>query len=105
MQPTNSPTIALQPAAAEMNAAAAMSNTEHEIGSFGVDGEDDVSAVRFENVEISLSPAALMNLWAIVLMALCVNAALIVWCTMKPKHLKAGGDYAVSDMVETDVDF
>merc|ERR1711997_646369 len=42
----------------------ALLNNEHEKEAFGVDGEDDVSEVRFENVEISLSPFALMNLWA-----------------------------------------
>ncbi len=87
----------------------ALLNNEHEKEAFGVDGEDDVSEVRFENVEISLSPFALMNLWAMALLALCVNAVLIVRCMMKRKQYEvdvAEHDYAASDrMVETDVDF
>ena len=60
----------------------ALLNNEHEKEEFGVEDEDE-TAVRFENVEISLSPFALMNLWAMALLALCVNGVLIVRCMMK----------------------
>ena len=85
----------------------ALLNNEHEKEEFGVEDQDE-TAVRFENVEISLSPFALMNLWAMALLALCVNGVLIVRCMMQRKRYEidvADRDFAASDMVETDVDF
>ena len=71
------------------------------------DGDDD-DQVIYENVEISLSPFALVNLWAMAILALCVNAVLVVRCMMKRKQYEVERDYAASDqeeMVETEVDF
>jgi len=68
------------------------------------------ASVVFEDVEISLSPFALLNLWAMALLVLCVNAVLIIRCIAKRREHEVDAlerDYAASDhnMVDTDVDF
>ena len=66
--------------------------------------EEAEEAVRFEDVEISLSPFALLNLWAMALLALCVNVVLIVRCMMKREKYPVQHDFASSNEAE-DVDF
>jgi len=95
----------------------ALIRNQHEKEQFGVvqqeGAEDPLSAPRIENVEVSLSTFSLLNLWAMAILALCVNAVLIVWCMKKRSEFRVGPgladrDFMVSDnahMVETDVDF
>merc|ERR1719361_2391413 len=63
---------------------------------------------HFNNDEVSLSPFTLVNLWAMIVLALCVNGALILYCLLKRKRNinTMERDWAESDvMVETEVDF
>jgi len=68
--------------------------------------EDDMN--HYNNDEVSLSPFTLVNLWAMIVLALCVNGALILYCLLKRKRNMRSmeRDWAESDvMVETEVDF
>jgi len=61
---------------------------------------------QFQDVEITLSPFALINLWAMAILALCVNAVLIIRCMMQRKRYVAEHDMMQSDdMGQDEVDF
>lgn len=90
----------------------ALLNHEKEREHFKSKAEGDGhEVVEYENVEITLSPWAMLNLWAMALLVLCFNAILVVRCMMRRKEYEvdvAERDYADSDrdhVIETDVDF
>lgn len=56
----------------------------------------------FGDLVISLSPFVVVLLWAFALLALCINAALVVRCVMKRKKEK--GKHAFAEEAELDVD-
>lgn len=72
----------------------ALLNHEEERDGYGT----EENQVEYEDVEISLSPSATMNLWAMAILAVFVNGLLIVWCTMRRKR------YAVETMEKDYVD-
>ena len=68
----------------------------------------EMEKVQFEDIEISLSPFALVNLWAMALLALCVNTLLMVRCILKLNKYPEEHDFASSneeEEEEEDVDF
>ena len=74
-------------------------------------GVDEDTKVPLRHVVISLSPLAIVNLWAMALLALSVSVGFIVWCILRRREREENCDeraFAVSDsgcMVETDVYF